>query len=116
TRDLSLSSEIAPTHKKKTTGENARRSTFPEFSESELRSEADFQVVECSVVEENFVARFQPQTERSPEALKAGTRIYGQVCATIADAGNGVANRAGSYRGICFREVNKSNLTRHEKF
>src|SRR5207302_1952388 len=85
-------------------------------SESELRSEADFQVVECSIIEENFVSRFQPQTDRSPEALKAGTRIYGQVRATIADAGNGVANRAGGYRGICSREVNKSNLTRHEKF
>jgi transposase len=63
-------------------------------SEAKLRSERDSQIVKRSVVQVDFIACLQSQSERSPEALKTGAGIHGKVRPGTSNSGNRVAKIA----------------------
>jgi hypothetical protein len=63
-------------------------------SEAKLRSERDSQIVKRSVVQVDFIACLQSQSERSPETLKTGAGIHGKVRPGTSNSGNRVAKIA----------------------
>ena len=67
-------------------------------SEAKLRSERDSQIMKRSVVQVDFIACLQSQSDWSPETLKTGTGIHSEVRPRTSNSGNSVAEIAQSHR------------------
>jgi len=60
------------------------------------------------------VSHLDSQTERSPEPLKTGSWVYGEMGSTTADAGNRIAYGSRRY-GAALGEIDESKLPGHEE-
>jgi len=74
--------------------EYAGRTAKMNSSEAKLRAERDSQIMKRSVVQVDFIACLQSQSDGSPETLKTGTGIHSEVRPRTSNSGNSVAEIA----------------------